>query len=63
MANIVEDEVIKAEMQDGISQVDNNLIITEFSTAYDSANRKLRVSFVAVNKETSEKITINEALR
>ena len=29
---IVEDEVIKAEIQDGLSQVDSNLVISELRT-------------------------------
>lgn len=62
MANIVEDEVIKAEMQDGLSQVDENLVIDDFKCVYEKDNRKLKVSFTAVNKQTAETIEINEEL-
>ena len=62
MANIVDDEIIKAEMQDGLSQVDENLVIDDFETVFESETRKLRVHFVVVNKETTEKIDINETL-
>lgn len=62
MANIIDDEIIKAEMQDGLSQVDTNLVVENFATVYESDTRKLRVSFTATNKETAEKIEINETL-
>lgn len=62
MANIIDDEIIKAEMQDGLSQVDTNLIVENFETVFESETRKLRVSFTATNKETAEKIEINETL-
>ncbi len=60
--NRPEDEVIKAEIQDGLSQVDENLIVDNFETVYESKTRKLCVHFVVVNKETAEKIDINETL-
>lgn len=63
MANIVEDDVIKAEMQDGLSQVDENLIIDNFETVFESKTRKLRIGFTAVNKETAERIEINNVMR
>ena len=62
MANIIDDEIIKAEMQDGLSQVDTNLVVEDFETVYEKDTRKLRVSFTAKNKETAEKIEINETL-
>lgn len=60
MANIVEDDVIKAEMQDGLSQVDENLVVDNFETVFESDTRKLRVSFTAINKKTNEKIEISD---
>ena len=63
MANIVEDEIIKAEMQDGLSQVDKNLVIENFETVFEQKDRKLRVHFRAVNKETSESIEIYQEMR
>lgn len=59
MANIVEDEVIKAEMQDGISQVDGNLTIEEFETAFDKETRRLRVYMGVKNRESGQTIEIN----
>ena len=60
MANIVEDELIKAEMQDGLSQVDENLIIDNFECAFDKETRKLRAHFTANNKETDENIEVDQ---
>lgn len=62
MTNIIEDEVIKAVLQDGLSQVDENLVINDFETVFESENRILRVNFTAVNKETAESIEINQEL-
>lgn len=62
MANIIEDDVIKAEIQDGLSQVDENLIIDDFEAVFEQETRTLRVSFTAVNKETSEAVKITETL-
>lgn len=61
MANIVEDEVIKAEMQDGISQVDDNLTIEGFETAFEPETRKLRVYMEVKNRDSGETIEINNA--
>ena len=63
MANIIDDEVIKAEIQDGISQVDSNLIINDFATNFDPTTRRLRVYATVINKKTSETLTIEEVLR
>ena len=60
--NIVEDEVIKAEMQDGLSQVDENLVVDNFESVFDKSARKLRVCFTAVHKETAEAIEISNEL-
>lgn len=62
MANVIENEVIKAELQDGLSQVDENLIIDKFECAFEQETRILRVSLTAKNKETAETIEINEVL-
>ncbi len=63
MASVVENEIIKAAMQDGLSQVDENLVIDNFETVFESDTRILRVSFTAVNKETAESIEINNVMR
>lgn len=59
MANIVEDEFIKAVLQDGATQVDENLIINECESAFEKETRKLRVYCKAVNKKTAETVEIN----
>ncbi len=60
MANVVSEEVVKSIMQDGLTQVDENLIISEFECAFDKESRKLRVYFKAINKENGENIEINK---
>lgn len=60
MINIVDDEVIKAELQDGLSQVDENLTVDDFQSVYEQNTRKLIVHFAAVNSETQESIDINK---
>ena len=62
MANVVENEIIKAEMQDGLSQVDENLVIGDFETVFEQETRILRVFFTAINKETGEAVEMNETL-
>ena len=59
MANIIEDEIVKSVMQDGIEQVSENLVIDGFECAFEKDNRKLRVHFAAKNKESGEKTEIN----
>ena len=59
----VEDDVIKAEMQDGVSQVDENLVVSDLETDFDSRTRKLQIHFTAANRETAENIEINQELR
>lgn len=52
-----EEEVIKNEIEQGLSQVDGSFILTSFSSAYDSSTRKLNISFEAENNE-NQKIEI-----
>ena len=63
MAEIVDNELLKSEFQDGLSQVDDNLIITELDSVFDSETRTLRTYFKAVNKESNEIIEIDNVLR
>lgn len=58
MANILENEFIKAVLQDGATQVDENLIINECESAFDNATRKLRIYCKAVNKKTAETVEL-----
>ena len=59
MAAVIEDEVIKAEMQEGLRQVDEDLVIDDFSTVFEKDTRKLRVHFTVVNKKNGETVEIN----
>lgn len=63
MADIVDNELIKAEYQAGISQVDENLLITELSSVFEPETRTLRTYCKAVNTKTDEIIEINNVLR
>ena len=56
MQDVIESEIIEAILQDGISQVDENLTIDEFECDFDKKTRKLKVHFTVVNSETTEKI-------
>ena len=62
MADIVDNEILKAEFQDGLSQVDENLVITEIDSVFEKDTRTLRTYFKAVNKETNETIEFNNVL-
>ena len=59
MANIIEDEVIRAELQDGARQVDENLVIDDFESVFERGTRTLRTYCKAVNKETGETVELN----
>lgn len=56
------DEEIKAELQDGASQVDENFVIDELTTDYDKQKRELYIHCTAVNHESEEEIVINELI-
>lgn len=62
MANIVTDEEIKDVLQDGLTQVDENLVIDEFDCVLDPKTRKMRIHLTAINSETAEEIELNEEL-
>lgn len=42
-------DVIRSEIEEGLSQVDSSFFITNFRTEHDKSNRKLNVSFSAQN--------------
>lgn len=46
----INEEVVKAEIQNGLEQVDSTLVITDFSCEYDRVNRHLTVNFTAKNE-------------
>ena len=58
---IIEDDVIKAELQDGISQVSDTLTIDEFESVYEKDTRKLRVHCTVKDSASGEMIEINKA--
>lgn len=60
MANVISDELVKSIMQDGLTQVDEDLIISEFECAFDKETRNLRVHFIAENKNNGETVEINK---
>lgn len=62
MADVVDNELLRSEFQDGISQVDDKLIITELDSVFESETRTLRTYFKAVNKETDEIIEIDKVM-
>lgn len=58
---IVNTEVVKAEIQDAISQIDENLEIDDFSCEYDKSSRKLKI-YATVKTENNEIIKISNEL-
>lgn len=47
----IDEDIIKDEIEQGLSQIDESFSITEFSYEIDSNNRKLEISFSAVNDD------------
>lgn len=47
----VEEETVKSEILDGLLQIDDSFIITDFKMSVDNTTRKLNVSFTATNEE------------
>ena len=43
----VEDDTVKSEILDGLLQIDNTFVITDFSTERNAETRKLDVKFTA----------------
>lgn len=56
----VDNDIIKSEIQDGITQVDENLVIDDFESEYDKKTRKLKLKFTVINSETGETAEIEE---
>ena len=46
-----DEDVIKNEIEQGLSQVDSSFILTSFSSEFDSNARKLNIAFQAKNNE------------
>lgn len=45
----IDEDIIRSEIQQGLSQVDENLTIEDFSCEFDETTRKLKVNFKAKN--------------
>ena len=58
MADVIDDEIIKAVLQDGIEQVNSNLSIESYSFAYDKQSRELRGLISVVDRETAEALQV-----
>ncbi len=46
-----DEEIIKNEIEQGLSQIDSSFVITSFAMNFDSSTRKLSVDFQAKNSE------------
>lgn len=57
--NVIE-EIIKNEIEEGLSQVDDSFFIESFTCSFDSKARKLSVSFVAKNENGDTIEEVNE---
>lgn len=51
LGKFVDEDMIKSEIEEGLSQIDSSFSITEFSYEFDSDKRKLKVSFSATNDD------------
>lgn len=54
----VTEETIQAEIEEGIAQVDEDLIVSDFSISIN--NRDLTVSFAVTSEETDTEIEVTE---
>jgi hypothetical protein len=54
MRKNIEEDVVRSEIQDGLSQVDENLLLDEVVNDFDKETRKLTTYFKATNAETNE---------
>lgn len=59
----VEDDAIKAELQDGAYQVDENLTVDEVETDLDQKTRELHIYCTVINSESGERTELNEVWR
>lgn len=53
----VTEEMVKAEIEDGLQQVDEDLIISDFSMA--TVGRKLLIEFIAINENNGTEIAVS----
>ena len=59
MNNFIDEDTIRAEILDGLTQVDDSFKIDEFTCIFDSENRALSVRFTATNS-SKESVEITE---
>ena len=58
----VDEDTVRIILQDGLSQISENLVIDALSVSYEKADRKLFVSCVVRDKETNETMTVEGEL-
>lgn len=56
---MIDEEMIRMEILNGLQQVDNSFSITDFFMKYNNETRSLNISFVA---ETSKGETVSEVI-
>lgn len=56
MPRNIEEDVVRNEIQDGLSQVDENLVLDKVVNDFNKETRKLSTYFKATNTETEETI-------
>lgn len=49
--NTPDEDMIKNEIEQGLSQIDSSFVITSFAMNFDNSTRKLSVAFQAKNSE------------
>lgn len=55
----IEEEIVKSEVADGISQVDSTLVIKEFETNIDTESRRLAVNFTATSEDDNTTVKVS----
>lgn len=58
MQNVINEEIVKNEILQGLLQVDSSFFIENFETSFESKTRKLNVYFTAKNSN-NETVEIN----
>lgn len=59
MNNFIDEDTIRSEILDGLTQVDDSFKIDEFTCIFDSETRALSVRFTATNS-SKESVEITE---
>lgn len=58
MQNVINEEIVKNEILQGLLQVDSSFFVENFETSFESKTRKLNVYFTAKNSN-NETVEIN----